>query len=163
MTHSRSIETVYLAPQFVNHDAPDSEENGGYYDFDEFLEDLGNVVQEKYPSFTKLGKDSKEDERECFIVLENGAAQISVSEYCGLISVGLVPRAVDWGYDNSARVNAMRQNWTAQIAANFKKHLHKRFSESALISQGHASNGEQFFRPVNRPEGCVTSKEGTLW
>lgn len=32
-----------------------------------------------------------------------------------------------------------------------------------LESMGHASNGEQFFRPKTRPEGVVSSKEGVLW
>jgi hypothetical protein len=59
--------------------------------------------------------------------------------------------------------NKLDLNWCQQVTASFKDTLHNEFPGLALRSLGRASNGEQFFAPLDNPAGLVTSKEGTLW
>jgi hypothetical protein len=115
-------------------------EAGDYYDFEDFIEDLQNVVEERYPSFHRT--DEWVD-REDQAVLENGHAQVVVAEYYGLVSVSLVP--TPYVYDGC---DELHEAWCNQVAGNFTAHLHKRFPDFAVRRLGTASNGEAFFERV---------------
>lgn len=169
-THPASVEDVHLHGIIFDSDIvypPDydfeaeTEPLSHYFDWDEFLDDLKGVVKERYPSFDDA---DRWEGHENHVILENGAAEVSVANYCGLIAVSLAPKDGDFydegGYDFSTTRNA---TWTGRIASNFGAHLRKRFESFAMISFGRASNGEEFFRPANRLNGLVTSKEGELW
>lgn len=164
-THPSAVGTVYLHNIVFEDDIPydpdnenDDEPRYDYFDWSEFEEDIKNVVNERYPSFESCDRWAG---REDHVILENACAEISVSSYCGLFAICIAPKdGSDWDYDAETVRNA---NWTGRIAHHFEAHLEKRFAGSALRYQGSASNGEAFFRPVERPEGAVTSKEGTLW
>ena len=150
-THINAVATVYLHPEFE--DDVDRE-----YEWECFIEDLQNVITgvsgvkgSSYPSMSPCNRWSG---REDHVILENGRAEVSVSEYCGLVSVCLAPRNVD---------DPLDEGWCGGVASNFKKLLHTAYPNSAMVSMGHFSNGEQVFAPTNRPEGVVTSKEGVLW
>lgn len=122
-THRHAVATVFINPEI---------EEDGYLDFIADLQD--NVLSVKYPS---LNKCSRWMDREDHVIAENGRAEVSVSEYCGLVSVCLAPRDPDSGLDVA---------WCERVANSFTKYIQKMFASCALRSLGHMSNGEQVFQ-----------------
>jgi len=118
-------------------------------DWDDFTEDLRNVLREKFPSLSEckewLGREDQ-------AILENAHAQIGISEYNGIVCVWCVPK------DRSTSAS-----WCAQIKDSARKHMEKRYPDSILNFSGCASNGEGMFSLASKPGSCVTSKEGRLW
>lgn len=98
--------------------------------------------------------------REDHAILENQHAYIGISEYCGTVCLWCVPKQWD-GYrpDNQA----IHDHWCNQIEDKVGKILAKAYPDEVMVAMGSASNGEQFFRPLNRPDGVITTKEGKLW
>lgn len=136
-THQHAIETVYL--------------DGAEYteDFEFFIEDLQRLIRGHYLSFSPCDHWQGQENH---IILRNKRAEVSVSEYCGIVAVCLAPLDPNHSFD---------RKWCHQTASNFRKILHNGYP--ALVSKGQASNGEQFFSFVNRPGGLYTSREGVLW
>jgi hypothetical protein len=141
-THRNAVATVYLQLE-------DLDPEFGWTDF---IEDLKvNVLHPKYPSLRGCDRWAG---REDHVIAESETFEVSVSEYNGLVSVCLAP------YDEN---NGLHVATARRMAAGFEKLIQAAFRDSALISQGRASNGEQFFTLANSPGSCVTSKEGRLW
>jgi hypothetical protein len=112
---------------------PDSGELFGDWDYD-VLEVIQEQVKEKYPSFKEtyrwLG-------REDMTILENTYCGIGVSEYCGLLSIWLVPYVFE---DNDNRhLIGLQKRFITVIEPWFKKTF------GDLTKLGTASNGEAFF------------------
>lgn len=145
-THPNALATVYLYP-FLYAGVDD------YYT--QFFEELLEIIRRRFPSFRPCDRWVG---RENHVVLQNAHAEVSVAEYNGLVSVCLA--ACD---DHSEAFAALSAHWAASASRTFRNHLHRCFADSALLSQGHASNGEQFFTRLQKPGSCVTSKEGQLW
>ena len=138
--HSNAAAVVYLHLGFEDE-----------FGFDNFLEDVAEVLKSKYPSLSNADRWA---DREDHVILENGRAEVSVSEYCGLVAVCLAPLDPDDPLDNG---------WADLVSDGFSRLLAKSYPDAALVKKGVFSNGEAVFEPVNRPGGCVTSKEGVLW
>jgi hypothetical protein len=118
----------------------------------DFIADLQSLIKSRYPSMSECDRWA---DREEHIILENSRGEVSVSEYCGLVCICLAPRDPD---------NPLDQGWCDRSATAFERFLENHYRHCALLSRGHASNGEQFFAPLQRPDdGLVTSKEGVLW
>ena len=165
--HPAAVEVVYLRgiifesdiiyPEGHDFDS-DEQPQYDYLDFSEFLDELKKVL---HKSFSSLRHCDRWIGNENHVILENGPAEVSVAEYCGLISVSLAPKdGSDEDYDQETGRNAI---WSGRVANHFRECLHKRYKPFALILLGTASNGEAFFRPLARPDGMFTSKEGELW
>jgi hypothetical protein len=105
----------------------------------DFLTDLRQVIQEKYPSFEDADSWSGNEE---YVILTNGHAQVVICTYMDLASVSVEPRP--WQYVESPH---MALAWCEQIAANFEAHLHKRYS-NCYRKQGTMSNGVGVFQRV---------------
>lgn len=126
------------------------------FEFDDCLCNLRDVAQRRYKSLSRC------DEwlgREDHAVLENDHAYIGVSEYCGLVSIWVVPKGADRYSDPSG----LAIHWCNQIDL---RPLANCFGQR-LISRGMFSNGEQIFAPANGvQQGAMglgfTSKEGWL-
>lgn len=173
MARSVSTPTNAYATAYLNRPhiaAGDSEPDDSFFaeeGWEDFLLDLRQVLDGSAGApggkgFPSLSECDEWLDREDHAIMENRHAYVTVSEYCGLVAVCLVPKEESaFGYDSSRL--ALAEAWTRNNSDRFEKLLHGAFPDSALISQGRASNGEQFFAPVNRPGGLVTSKEGTLW
>jgi hypothetical protein len=148
MSRSVSRHRHAVAAVFLNHPFEDDEVFG----WPDFVDDLrDNVLVPKYPSLRKCDRWAG---REDHVIAENARAEVSVSEYNGVVAVCLAPRDVD---------NALDRGWAAECASGFCKVLAKAFASSALVPLGRGSNGEEFFRLAEEPGSCVTSKEGRLW
>lgn len=126
--HKNAVATVFLHIEL--------DEDDNHYQFQEFIENVHDVLKEKYPSLTDCDRWSG---REDHLVLENAHVEVSVSEYCGLVAICLAPLDPD---------NAFHRAVAGRMAKSFDKLLTRTFKGSALKSIGHASNGEQFFTKV---------------
>lgn len=98
-------------------------------DFDFYVDYLRSVCMKRYPSLSVCNRWIGREDR---AVLENRHAYVTVSEYCGLIAVCTVPKNQD------SKSTAWASNFDTDKAAQCFGEL--------LVSQGYASNGEQFFR-----------------
>lgn len=105
------------------------------WEFREFLDDVREVVQERYPSFRH---EDKWLDNEDHAILRNDHALVGVSEYCGLVCVwAVVRRDID--------TPELAQHWLESIVGNFHKHLAKRYGSALLRRIATASNGESFY------------------
>ena len=143
-THRYAVATAYIT--FSCESEYDVQE-----EFNSLIEDVQNVVQEKYPAFQPC---DRWQDREDHVVLESRCAEVSISEYNGIVAVCIAPLDVD---------KPLHVAWCEQVADNFRAHIAKRYPSTSLVSQGTFSNGEQCFALKAEPGSCVTGKEGRLW
>lgn len=128
-THRHAVATVYLNPEI--------EDDGDSFAWDSFVEDLQqNVIADRFPSFSECDRWM---DREDHVIMENAHAEVSVSEYCGLVAVCLAPRDPD---------DAFAVAWTENFASSFHAHVTKMFKSSALTKVGTFSNGESVFEKI---------------
>jgi hypothetical protein len=132
-TARNSVSIVYFPVTYSEHSEEENEQNYVLFEFDELIEDVRNMVGEKYPSFQKCDKWL---DREVHAILENDHAYITISEYCGLVSLCLVPK----------EESALSEPWCYKVAGSWSAWLNKKFG--GLVKTGTASNGEAFFRRV---------------
>lgn len=133
------------------------EDNERPSDSDDFQSDLEYMQEwaiEKYPSLRECDSWLGNEDH---VVLENKLCQITISEYCGLVAVAVVPM-----YDECCSI-ALAKQWASKVDVDY---LAGCFGER-LISQGRFSNGEQIFQPANGVQKGdlgigFTSKEGWL-
>jgi hypothetical protein len=104
------------------------------FEYQGFIDDLRGILPAAYPSLD--GADGWLD-REDHIILENGHARVTVSEYCGLVAVALVPKTCT---DRPEIAKA----WCRQVADGFKQALNRAYP--GLNRVGVMSNGEAVYR-----------------
>lgn len=130
-------------------------------DFEYYRDDFADQMCKAFPSVSKCDEWL---DREDHAVAENQFAYFGVSEYRGLVAMWVAAKDAD--YRDGAGWEALRDNWLSMIQQKFRKHAQTCFGQ-ALYSVGRASNGEQFFQPMNgQQQGSLglgfTSKEGWL-
>ena len=145
-THPNAVSTVYLYPEI---------EEDGWGDFIQDLQD--NVLIPRFPSLRHCDRWVG---RENHVILENDHAEVSVSEYNGLVSVCLAPRLDRYDFPGAGQ---LADQWTGRVSDGFRQCLHRAFPKCSLVKQGVFSNGEAVFALRSQPGSCVTSKEGQLW
>ena len=155
-TPTHAVAKVYLnyEPDFSHLEDEEPNDDDHQIAWKDFVDCLTWTLEGRYKS---LYRHDGWLDREDHIILRNQHCDITVSEYCGCVAVCLTPR------DDDYRIPAIAKSWCEQVATGFTAVVEKAFPNWAMRSIGRASNGEQFFQPVNRPDGVVTSKEGTLW
>jgi hypothetical protein len=106
-----------------------------------FLDDLRERARSFWPSFRSCDTWL---EREDHAVLENDLCYLGVSEYCGLASIWLVPKADSHrgSFRGEAYLHPLAVRWIARIAPTF----HKAFGHYRKI--GTFSNGESVFERI---------------
>jgi len=117
---------------------------------------IKSVLMRKFPSLQKENGWLGDEDH---IILGNCHCAITVSDYCGIAAVCCTPRQ----NDDHWRDFPLAQNWCDAVDKSFVAVLHKAFPKMAMWGGGHMSNGVQVFTPICRPDGVVTSNEGTLW
>ena len=146
---ARSVSTPRGASDVAYASFSCEDEFDASYEFKSCIEYLQEVAMKKYPS---LKPSTRWVGREDQAVLENRFCCITVSEYCGLVAIAIVP-------DEDSNLAA---NWCDKVDLS---PLADCFGER-LISRGRFSNGEQIFAAVSGKTGdCgigFTSKEGWL-
>ena len=109
------------------------------WEWDYFIEDIRCILKGKYKSLYDVDRWV---DREDHVILENEIAEISVSEYCGLVAICLAPR-------NDPRVyefEPLCESWCRQICKGFNDILNKSFDGLRMI--GRFSNGEAVFERI---------------
>ncbi len=126
-THTNAIEVVYINGSDIDED----------FLWQDFTDDLTEIITKHYPSFEEI--DSWNG-REVHEILSNNHTVISVSEYCGLISVSISPRENDYSMDGLAIA------WTKRNASKMAKLIENNFE--ALKCVGRFSNGEAVYERI---------------
>lgn len=151
-THRDSIENVYF--HFTVGYCPKCEMQTDTFDFncpecggdleptddwgdswDWLVDDIRETLRGKFPSFQNA---DHWPEHESHCIAENSHCQIVISEYCGLVSLGVVPTGTWEAYYKPP--SAFSAAWAAKNVVPF---LRKTWGELRKI--GTASNGESFF------------------
>ncbi len=148
---SRSV-SVPSNAMLVNYAVLDSEVEE--WDFRWMIENFQNELQEDMPSLTPanfmLGREDR-------VVADNRLVCFTVSEYCGLVSLAIVPQEGK---------EALARSWVKKIAARFNRACASSWGP-LLNKVGTFSNGEALFRLASgEPSGPLglgySSKEGFL-
>ena len=118
---------------------------------------LGNITRalaEAIPSFRQVparGLDRSLDclwtatDRECWPILWNGSAAVYLSEYCGLVSISIVPADEVGDYCYGDRLGIQR-HWIQTVEKKIDAAIES--VAERLICCGHFSNGEGVYAPA---------------
>ena len=168
MSRSVSVASGAIAVAYASLEPIVDEESGEVreFDSDDFdcsIEDFQNYLPSLYPSLSAC--DNWLDHREDHALLENKHCFVGVSEYCGLVSVWLVPKEDEGSY-REPNLTALSAHWCDQVGDKLVKAGAGCFGK-ALIKQGTFSNGEAFFQPADGVQKGgmglgFSSKEGWL-
>lgn len=148
-TPSEAVETVYLADPagITAHCFEDGEVIDGHVAqmlWSDFIAELCMTLQKRYPSLDTCGRRHG---REGHAVLHNYHGEIVVADYCGCVSVSLVP-AQEYNFSTENNLDAA---WCYQIADNFREVVQGAFPDCAMVRQGVMSNGEAVYRKLEAP------------
>ena len=113
------------------------------WEWDDFIWEIQEALKRRFPS---LSNDSGWLGREDRIVLSNKLAQVTISEYCGIVSVALVPREFESYYSDQASLEALSKVWCQRI--KFTERINEDFASRALRRIGTFSNGEAILEYV---------------
>jgi len=141
------------------------------YDSDDFsfaIEDLQQYLPSVFKSLSTCNKWLGGGRSEDHALLENKFCYVGVSEYCGLVAAWVVAKEFECYYPEDVALANFAPAWVEKNGARIAQLAAGCFGGTALISQGHFSNGEQIFRPADgvTQKGALglgfTSKEGWL-
>ena len=116
MTHRNAIATVYLGSDW--NDSEDWDDDVQYY-FD--------TIHTYFKSFRQT---TRWEGNEMLVIAQNEHVFVTVSEYCGLVAICLVPH----------EGRTLAEPWCRRVASSFE-----RLFSSRLKLIGRASNGECFY------------------
>ncbi len=115
-----------------------------YWEWDEFVDDLQEIIIDKYTMFRRCDKwDGREKRR----ILENEFARIVVCRYREMVSVSLAV-IDDLCYYSGSDLTPLGENWCHQITKNFQKLIDANFDTHVKI--GTMSNGVSVFEKVEK-------------
>lgn len=135
MGRSVSVPHNAVATAFIHLDLEDE------FAWEDFTDDLWHTLRSKYKS---LRPDDRWVGREEKVLLSNDHADVVLAEYCGLVSVSLVPK--DFPYDDTAHLRTLSEAWCSQVADGFLDLINSTFG--GLRHIGTACNGEAFFQRI---------------
>ena len=122
-------------------------------DFSWLVDDLRSVLKSAFPSVSESDRWAGREDR---VIACNRHADFGISEYCGLVSVWVIPN------EDSPLASA----WVDKVEVKFRAAVAGCFGQD-LRKQGVFSNGEAIFQPVDgKQQGSMglgfSSKEGWL-
>ena len=131
---ARSVSTPCDAVEIAYQDVSEYD----WETFQWFLEDIQTHAKSLWPSFRNCDRWL---DREDHAILENALCYLGVSEYLGLASIWLVPKAYpDSGYfSGNEYIYPLAVNWISRIAPTF----HTAFGQYRKV--GTFSNGESIY------------------
>ncbi len=137
---SEEQDTVECCPHCKAHEDNCSKQDP-QDDWDYYVDDFRSMMKRAFPSLNDC------DEwvgREDHALLENRHCYIGVSEYCGLVSMWVVPKDADWREEHVAN---LRDRWISQIERKFYDTANQCFG-TALRKLGSFSNGEGVYERI---------------
>ena len=105
---------------------------------DDWDDQIDYFVSELESAFPSIGVDKGWMGNEGRVVASNRYARIVVAEYCGLVSLSIVPE----GYD------ALSEAWARRVEPRFNKIVESCFG-TRYNKLGSMSNGEGVFQPAS--------------
>ena len=134
MGRSVSVPHNAVCTAYVHLEAEDE------FAWEDFTDDLWHTLRSKYKS---LQPDDRWVGREDKVHWSNAHADIVLAEYCGLVSVSLVPTEdTYYPYDEQG----LHRAWCEQVSKGFLDLINSSFGGLRRI--GSASNGEAFFQRI---------------
>ena len=129
----RSVSRPSNAEQvlYAHFDCEDEED--GQWFFQDAIDNMQRAMIKRYPSLSKCDEWIGYGRSEDHALLENRHAYIGVSEYCGLVSIWIVPK------DDKPELAA---HWCSQVKLEDAAEC---FGQR-LVKEGTMSNGEGVFR-----------------
>ena len=152
-TYYRTIYGEYN-PETDSYEGDDYNEPATQDEAESLFEGLAWSLREALPSFEEVPSRQQASRwdpcwsaanRECWPILRNGSAVVYLSEYCGLVSVSVVP--ADEIEGDGPRLG-IQLHWIRSVEKRIDDAI-ERVGER-LVCCGHFSNGEGVFRPVSR-------------
>lgn len=125
-----------------SHIEPCDDEDVAREDWERYCDGFKEAMQKAFPSLS--GYDAWVG-REDHVLLANNYAQFGVSEYCGFVSMWVVP-IEERLLEDSPGFKGLRDRWIAQIEERFYQVAAKCFGSDPLQLQGYASNGMAVFQ-----------------
>ena len=107
------------------------------YHWDSFLDSLSEAIQDRYKSFER--ESNQWEGREGRVILSNGHARIVVAEYCGCVSVSLLPNECPSGYYTEQ--DGLHRGWCERVGSNFVDLIRRTYPVSCILPLGTMSNG----------------------
>jgi len=129
----RSVSTPTGAVAIAYRDVSDFQDEFEWQFFQE------NIIDQLQTAFPSLAEANSWIGREDHVVLENSHCKITISEYCGLAAISLVPETHDCYYSEDIALQNLADHWCNQISDKFVNLL------SELTKVGTFSNGEAIF------------------
>lgn len=126
---SRSVSTPSGAVAIAYRDVSEFQDE---FEWDFFKENIIDQLQRAFPS---LAEADSWIGREDHVVLENGHCKVTISEYCGLAAISLVPET----HDCYPAEDNLADHWCHQVSDKFVNLL------SELNKIGTFSTGEAIF------------------
>lgn len=108
---------------------PYYEEDEEYIHYDEFVMDLQERIEALFPS---MSSGNVWIENEVNLIAENYHGYVTISEYCGLVALCLVPQ-------ENAESPALAESWCRRVADKFENEF------GTLTRLGTMSNGVGVF------------------
>lgn len=146
---SRSVETVRNAEAvvFLHFEYPEDELDA-QYEWDGFVDGISDTLRVALPSLEPDDEWLPYPFRETRVFLSNRMAKVTISEYCGMVAICLVPRTATeeyWpGYGPS---EGMQRHWIAQVEGKVRRVL-KDSGFTVCRKVGTFSNGEAVYERV---------------
>lgn len=125
-----AVATVYIPAE------PDQFDD--YMDWADFLDDIRAVVRGKYPSMDNADRWL---EREEHVIAENAHGDVVLCEYCGMVSVSLVPTEAGYPYESEQNLH---DGWCRQVEDGFRGALNTAFG--GYVRTGTMSNGVSVYQ-----------------
>lgn len=118
------------------------DDDATHRNWDDDMLNLSSALRAAFPSLCEADRWLG---REDHVILENSLAAVTVSEYCGLVAVCLVPER--WNAYGLIEDDPLSVCWIALIEARFRRIVADTFG-TELRHIATASNGEAFFERV---------------
>jgi hypothetical protein len=134
MGRSVAVPSDAIATVYVDHGCEDP------IDWDDWVEDVRNVIRSDYPSFSVDDRWVGQEER---AILSNCRADVVVAEYCGLASISLVPTEESLAYLSEQNLH---DAWCEQIEARWTERINAAFNGLRKVAT--FSNGESVYERV---------------
>ena len=114
------------------------------YEWEDLEDDLRSVISERFKSFARRDENWRTHEQsfsaqEGTTILENGHARVVIAEYCGIVSISLVPKGYYGGSPELAEA------WCRRVGTAFEELIQAKYTE-ALTPVGTGSNGVTMYQ-----------------
>jgi hypothetical protein len=141
---SRPSNAQVIAYAYVEAEPNDFDGEIARQNWDDDTVNLSASLRAVFPSLVPPTRDRWLG-REDHVILHNNLAAVTVSEYCGLVAVCLVPERRD-AYE-PCDDDPLSVRWIASVEARFRKIVAETFGIE-LAKMGTMSNGEALFNRI---------------